>query len=194
MQLDCRPTMVILLMIQSLFFIQIIILISVIGGNFGLSFSMSLLHTYVSFLCLQETLIFLSSLAIEWFLSFLRLPMFSKNESTCVTFLTLTFCSFLRPWEVWSAFIGLWTLPCCRPQASCHWGPFLSSTVCLMFLQFSIPLTKPLWKLSILSLCGSPDSLTTCCQTLVPCPPPPLASRYDLYSSFLCLLGTDFST
>lgn len=65
-------------------------------GNFHFSFSMSLLHTSSSFLCLQETLIFLTSLAVEWFP-----PAFDCQSSPKinqrVTVFSFTFYPPLRP-------------------------------------------------------------------------------------------------
>lgn len=120
----------------------------------------------MSFLFLQKLESFWP-LVIQWFLSLLWPPKFSRNYSTFVTFFPLNFLFTPQNSEIFSCLI----LPI---------DTNLLNTLVIMSLRpllFLLPTTgyscdsRPFWKLSIIGSCGSPDSPTTYCQTLVPCVP-----------------------
>ena len=183
MKFYCRQAIIILLVPSQSFFIQIITLR--FRGNFHFSFSMSLLQTSRSFLCLQEALIFLTSLAVEWFP-----PAFdcqsSPKSNQRVTVFSFTFYSSLRPQKFGSCLKssidddlprvpGIMSLrhfltflsAIGYSHDSQHRWPGLSwnspSLACVALLIHSQHAARP-WSLIL---------------------PPALASRHDLCSSFL---------
>lgn len=119
-----------------------------------------------------------------------------KVINMCYLYSLLTFSTSVHPSDPRSfipALTSLLTLTHWRPQGSCRWGPLSPSTDSWMCLQFSIPLTRPFLKLPVLDLCGSPDSLTAGCQTLVPCPPRLPGLQTQPLLSFPTPPPTDFS-
>lgn len=113
---------------------QIITLISVLGVTFISPLHVSPLNTQELSLP-SKSLIFLTSLAMEWFLLQLTAKILWQFINMCYCFFHSSSIHPSDPWSLIPALTPLLMMSCQRLQVSCHWDLFL-----LFYLLLDIPM------------------------------------------------------